>query len=92
MITNLNIFRLLYAFCDRDSVKAETVAAELLARVEHLKQLFPGGTPTTHNSLGIGTCNNLAFAPQTIGQQQQIVSTSQLVECSNSSININTSS
>uniref|UniRef100_A0A915NET8 Nuclear receptor domain-containing protein n=1 Tax=Meloidogyne javanica TaxID=6303 RepID=A0A915NET8_MELJA len=82
--------RLLYAFCDRDSVKAETVAAELLARVEHLKQLFPGGTPTTHNSLGIGTCNNLAFAPQTIGQQQQIVSTSQLVECSNSSININT--
>nr|CAD2141697.1 unnamed protein product [Meloidogyne enterolobii] len=84
--------RLLYAFCDRDSVKAETVAAELLARVEHLKQLFPGGTPTTHNSLGIGTCNNLAFAPQTIGQQQQIVSTSQLVECSNSSININTSS
>uniref|UniRef100_A0A915M9Z4 NR LBD domain-containing protein n=1 Tax=Meloidogyne javanica TaxID=6303 RepID=A0A915M9Z4_MELJA len=83
---------LLYAFCDRDSVKAETVAAELLARVEHLKQLFPGGTPTTHNSLGIGACNNLAFAPQTIGQQQQIVSTSQLVECSNSSININTSS
>uniref|UniRef100_A0A914MHV8 NR LBD domain-containing protein n=1 Tax=Meloidogyne incognita TaxID=6306 RepID=A0A914MHV8_MELIC len=82
--------RLLYAFCDRDSVKAETVAAELLARVEHLKQLFPGGTPTTHNSLGIGTCNNLAFVPQTIGQQQQIVSTSQLVECSNSSININT--
>uniref|UniRef100_A0A1I8B051 NR LBD domain-containing protein n=1 Tax=Meloidogyne hapla TaxID=6305 RepID=A0A1I8B051_MELHA len=88
--------RLLYCFCDRDSVRAETVAAELLARLEHLKQLFPGGTPTTHNSLGnslgnnIGSGNSLAFMPQTIGQQQ-IVSASQLVECSNSSININNS-
>lgn len=94
-------FRLLYVFCDRDSVRAETAAAELLARVEHLKQLFPGATPTTtHNFVGgigpslgsnllnTGSSNSLAFSSQTIGQQQQpqIGSTSQLIECSNSSL------
>lgn len=72
--------RLLFVLCDRDSTTADAVNAELMGRLEQLKQLFPASS----NNVGGGQQNAAAgISPslpfgQPVGQQAMLASIAQI--------------